>query len=146
MSDRYRFFGFDTSINAKGRVAFKAELDNGDQGLFSARGAGPDRTYYLASEAEFIGEQSGPSIRGKRVAFAENRDDFSSGIFVVDRDGVFTTIADDSGPLGLVESPSLGPRGRVAFHAYLDAGGEALMVGRGGPLTTVADTSVACRK
>ena len=38
-------------------------------------------------------------------------------------------------------SPSLNDAGTVAFQATLAAGGEAILTGSGGNLTTVADTS-----
>ena len=57
----------------------------------------------------------------------------------------FTRIADTSGPFSFVGIPSLNAEGTVAFHAGLDTGGgkifDGLYAGRGGPITTIADTS-----
>ena len=55
----------------------------------------------------------------------------------------FTRIADDTGPLGEIGiSPvAINDAGQVAFLANLKTGEPVLLVGSGGPLTTVADTS-----
>lgn len=120
----FGFFGFDTAVNDAGRVASKAELDaefGFDEGLFSGRG-GPVRTHYLASNTRFGGDDSGPSI---------------------------TTIADDSGPIGSLDKPSLNDDGFVAFLAFFDEGGEAILLGNGGrftpsrPRTARSDPSVS---
>jgi len=55
-------------------------------------------------------------------------------------DGTFTTIADDSGPIGSLDKPSLNDDGFVAFLAFFDEGGEAILLGNGGALHTVATT------
>ncbi|MCI0457311.1 MAG: PEP-CTERM sorting domain-containing protein, partial [Gemmataceae bacterium] len=52
-----------------------------------------------------------------------------------------TTIADDSGPFSSVGAPSLNAGGTVAFLAELDAGGQGIFTGSGGPITTIADTT-----
>ena len=55
----------------------------------------------------------------------------------------FTRIADDTGPIGEigVAPVAINDAGQVAFVANLVTGKPAVMVGNGGPLTTVADTS-----
>lgn len=143
----FNFFGFDTSVSNSGEVAFKAELDrefNFDEGMFSGRG-GPTTTHYLASTSPFDGNDSRPSINNRgRIAFDETID-FESGIFVATRDtrGFLTIAAPD--PDRFVRGPSLNDDGLVAFYAsFFDEGAdefvEAIMTGRGGPLTTVVDT------
>ncbi|MEX2310759.1 MAG: PEP-CTERM sorting domain-containing protein [Pirellulales bacterium] len=53
---------------------------------------------------------------------------------------MITRIADSAGPLNISGSPraAINDSGSVAFVASLDAGGEGIFVGNGGPLTTVA--------
>ncbi|MGH9027351.1 MAG: DUF7453 family protein [Acidimicrobiia bacterium] len=135
----FNFFGFDTSLSNLGRVAFTAELDDFDEGLFV--GGPPLRTVYLASSSPFLGTLARPSLNDLgQVAFEEARDDFSSGIFLATGNG-FTTIVDDSGPVGFATDPKLNLFGLVAFAAFLDDGESAIMTGRGGPLRTVASST-----
>jgi hypothetical protein len=139
----FNFFGFDTSVDGQGNVAFKAELDrafNFDEGLFFGSG-GPTTTVYLASTSPFQGNDVGPaSNEVGQIAFHEDRDEGGSGIFLWTA-GHFTTVATDDGPISSFRSrPSLSDQGVVAFHASLDDGNEAILKGSGGPLTTVADT------
>jgi hypothetical protein len=52
-----------------------------------------------------------------------------------------TTIADDTAELGFLgRNPSTNDLGQVSFAARLDDGSEAILVGSGGPLTTIART------
>ena len=141
-ASEFRFFGFDTSINENGRVAFKAELDNGDQGLFSAVSPEANKTYYLASATELGGDQSGPSIRGPKVAFFDRTDDdLRYGIFLARR-GEIDTVIDSTGDFGGFDVPSLGRRGRVAVHAFDDAAvNEFIIIARDGVARVIADTS-----
>ncbi len=53
----------------------------------------------------------------------------------------FTKIADTSGPFSGFFEPSINAGGTVAFRANLDAGGQGIFTGSGGPVTTIADTS-----
>jgi hypothetical protein len=116
-----------------------AELDDFDEGLFV--GGPPVRTVYLASMSPFLGSGTRPSLNDLgQVAFEEQRDDFSSGIFLATGDR-FTTIVDDSGPVGFATDPKLNVFGLVAFLAFLDDSESAIMTGRGGPLRTVASTA-----
>jgi hypothetical protein len=119
-ADRFDFFGFDTSINNSGEVAFAAELDEelgSDEGLFS--GSGGKRgvtTHYLASTSEFDGSDSRPSINDSgNIAFVESVD-FAREIFV-GREGEFTTVVepDPSDPSVGFEAPILNADGTVAF-------------------------------
>jgi hypothetical protein len=138
----FRFFGFDTSINERGRVAFKAELDNGDQGLFSAVSSEASKTYYLASTSELGGDQSGPSIRGGKVAFFDRTDDdLLYGIFLAQH-GEIDTVIDSTGEFGGFDIPSLGRAGRVAVHAFDDAAANDFIIkARNGAARVIADTS-----
>src|SRR5262245_25994370 len=55
----------------------------------------------------------------------------------------FTRIADDTGPIGEigVAPVAINDAGQVAFTANMITGQPAVLVGSGGPLTTIADTS-----
>jgi hypothetical protein len=147
-AEQFNFFGFDTSVNNSGVVAFKAELDrefNFDEGLFSGDG---DRklgttTHYLASTSPFVGEDSRPSINNVgNIAFQEQTDgDFDDGIFVTTEGGGFTTIAHD--PDQSVREPVLNDAGAVAFTTSFFKAGQfvtAIVTGSGRRLRTVVDT------
>jgi hypothetical protein len=86
-ADEFNFFGFDTSINGAGEVAFKAELDEGldfVEGLFSGRGTKAGvTTHYLSSTSPFDGDDSRPAINDAGdIAFHATLDDGTSGIFL----------------------------------------------------------------
>ena len=136
----YAFFAPEVSVDGKGRVFYKAILDNGDNGLFSAKQPSKQKTHFLASQTEFDGDSSDTSIRGSKIAFTESTDDDTFGAYVLDGTKI-TPIVDDTGGYNFVDNPSIGPRGRVALHATLDFFGEAIIVGRGGAVQTVADTT-----
>ena len=138
----FRFFGFDTSINEAGRVAFKADLDSGDQGLFSAVSSRAATTYYLASDSQFVGDQSGPSIRGHRVAFYDTLDGgLSAGIFLADGKEIDTAVGSGS-EYGGFDIPSLGRHGLVAVHAFdHDAVNDFIITARKGVTHVIADRS-----
>jgi hypothetical protein len=148
----FNFFGFGTSIDNSGEVAFKAELDTFEEGLFSGSG-GKVTTHYLNStdvsldgrQVRFGGNDSRPAINNLGdIAFDETiQPDFDSGIFA-GRAGVFRTIAAPD-PNVFVEKPMFNDRGTAAFYrSFTDATGQfvtAIVTGNGGPLTTVADTT-----
>src|SRR5262245_44346245 len=75
----FNLFGFDTSVNDSGEVAFKGELDDNSEGLFSGSG-GPLTTHYVnnadisldGNPARFSGNDSRPSINNLGdIAFDE---------------------------------------------------------------------------
>jgi hypothetical protein len=142
---RFDRFGFEPTVNNSGVVAFKAQLTNLDQGLFSGGGRRTSlTTHYLASTSQFseFGNLSRPSINNLgQIGFEEQVDDvFASGIFVTEEDG-FTTIASPD-PNAIVDRPNLNEAGTAAFHRFFnDRAGEELLTGNGGPLTTIADTN-----
>ena len=145
-ADEFNFFGFDTSINNSGEVAFKVELDEEfgfDEGLFSGSGGKKSgvTTHYLTSTSQFDGSDSRPSINNLgHIAFDESIN-FDSGNFV-GRDGDFQTIAGPD-PDVFVQEPVLNDEGTVAFYrSFFDGTTQVdeVVTGNGGPLTTVADT------
>jgi hypothetical protein len=146
-SDEFNFFGFDTSINRDGEVAFKAELDpafNFDEGLFSGQGS-EVTTHYLASTSQFVGDDSRPSINSVGdIAFQEQIDfTFDDAIFR-GREGDFTTIAPPD-PDVSVQEPVLNDGGTTAFErSFFDEANQEfvseIVTGNGGPLATFVDT------
>lgn len=148
----FNFFGFDTSINNNREVAFKAELDNFDEGLFSGSGRAIT-THYLNSrdvtlddrQVRFGGNDSRPSINNfGQIAFDESiQPNFDSGIFA-GREATFRTIAAPD-PDRSVQEPMFNDAGTTAFEtSFFDQNGQfvtAIVTGNGGPLTTVADTT-----
>jgi hypothetical protein len=151
-AEEFNFFGFDTSVNNSGEVAFKAELDNFDEGLFSGSG-GEITTHYLNStevsldgqQVRFGGNDSRPSINNLGdIAFDETiQPEFDPGIFV-GRVGSFRTVAAPDANRS-VQEPVLNDKGTAAFEtSFFDEAGQfvtAIVKGNGGPLTTVADTT-----
>src|ERR687897_2562198 len=145
---RFDGFGFDTSINNSGEVAFTAELDEEfgfDEGLFSGSGSkkGGVTTHYLTSTSDFDGSDSRPSINNLGdIAFRESVN-FESGIFVGREGDCAQIVAPD--PDVSVQEPVLNDAGTAAFQRSLTDGVtgefvEEIVTGSGGPLTTVADT------
>jgi hypothetical protein len=143
-ADEFNRFGFEPTVNNEGVVAFKAELDTFDQGLFSGQGGNRANitTHYLASTSQFseFGSLSRPSINNLGdIAFEESADSGGSGVFVTEGSS-FTTIAEPD-PNVNVGRPNLNDSGTVAFHRFFnDRAGEELVSGNGGPLTVIADT------
>jgi hypothetical protein len=137
----FNLLRFDTSINDSGRVAFKAELDNGNRGLFVGTPVRVD-TIFLASSSQFRGSFDAPAINNRgEIAFKEDLDAGPSGLFLWNGSS-FVTIASTAGNIDSVRAaPSLNNNGVVAFSARLDNGAAAIFRGNGGTLTTIANTS-----
>jgi len=144
-ADEFNRFGFEPTVNNEGVVAFKAELDTFDQGLFSGQNGNRANitTHYLASTSQFseFSTLSRPSINNLGdIAFEESVDSGSSGVFVTEGSS-FRTIAEPD-PNVIVGRPNLNDSGTVAFHRFFnDRAGEELVSGNGGPLTVIADTT-----
>lgn len=147
----FNFFGFDTSVNDSGEVAFKGELDNFDEGLFSGQGRGLTTHYLNSSDvsvdwqpARFGGNDSRPSINNLgQIAFDESiQPEFDSGIFA-GRAGSFRTI-EAPDPNRSVRAPVLNDGGTAAFETtFFDETGQfvdAIVTDNGPTQTTVADT------
>jgi hypothetical protein len=148
----FNFFGFDTSISNSGEVAFKGELDNFDEGLFSGSG-GKLTTHYVNSAdasldgqtVRFGGNDSRPSINNLGdIAFDESvQPNFNSGIFV-GREGTFRTISPPD-PNRQVDEPVLNDSGTAVFETrFFDETGrfvDAIVTDNGPTQTTVADNS-----
>jgi hypothetical protein len=155
-ADEFSFFGFDTSINNAGVVAFKAELDEDlgfVEGLFSGNGRDVT-THYLSStrvrldgqRVRFTGSDSRPAINDAGViAFEESvRPDFDRGIFA-GRTRTFATLAAPA-PDVFVGVPSFNDVGTAAHERSLvdAASGEfvtEIVTSDGTTTTTVASSA-----
>jgi hypothetical protein len=149
---QFNFFGFDTSVNNSGEVAFKGELDTFEEGLFSGSG-GRVSTHYLNSAdvsldgrpARFGGNDSRPSINNVgAIGFDESiQPDFDRGIFAGST-GTFRTIAAPD-PSRSVEVPVLNDGGTAAFQtSFFDQTGQfvsAIVTDDGATERTIADTT-----
>lgn len=141
---QFNFFGFDTSINNRLELAFKAELDENtgfDEGLFSSRG-GRVTTHYLASTSQFDGTDSRPSINDIGTIAFEETVDFNSGIFV-GRSGHFQTVLAPA-PDTSVSEPVLNDAGTSLFDRSFVQNDlfvtEIVRATSAGALTVVVDT------
>jgi hypothetical protein len=155
-ADEFAFFGFDTSINNGGEVAFKAELDQNSagefpEGLFSGDGD-VISTHHLntadiqldGAPARFGGNDTRPSINDLgNIAFDESvQPGFDPGIFLGQL-GTFATIFAPNGDF--VEGPNLNDAGTVAFkRSFFDSVGGQFVIeirtASGGAAAVVADT------
>jgi hypothetical protein len=149
---QFNFFGFDTSVNNSGEVAFKGELDTFEEGLFSGSG-GRVTAHYLNSTdvaldgrpARFGGNDSRPSINNAgAIGFDESvQPEFDRGIFA-GSSGTFRTIAAPD-PNRSVEVPVLNDGGTAAFQtSFFDQTGQfvsAIVTADGATERTVADTT-----
>jgi hypothetical protein len=145
-ADGFNTFGFEPTVNNSSVVAFKGQLTNFDQGLFSGQGGKGSSitTHYLASTSQFseFGTLSRPSISDVGpIGFEEQVDNVgAAGVFVTEGEGFRTIAAPD--PNVNVGRPNLNNGGTAAFHRFFnDRAGEELVMGDGGPLTTIADTN-----
>jgi hypothetical protein len=114
---KFEFFGFDTSINNSGEVAFKAELDerfNFDEGHFSGKGKRVT-THYLASTSDFDGSDSHPSINnvGTPVLNDAGTATFERSFFD-EASQVFEIVTGNGGPLTVV----VDTRGEFDFFGF----------------------------
>ncbi len=141
-ADQFSDFVFDTTLSNSGEVAFGAQLDNFDSGLFSGQGKAVT-THYLASTSGFTGASGRPSINNLgEIAFTARVDgSFNPGVFATEGAG-FKTILEPATHFFL-DTPQYNDAGTAAFLSdFFDNTGRqylAIVTGNGGPLTTVAD-------
>ena len=148
-------FGFDTSLNNAGEVAFTARLDSGRQGLFSGSG-GPVTKHYTNAAPVLVdgvptklggGNFGRPSINAEgEIAFWDRVDGTAEGIFA-GRSGVFRTLGptdrlyNGAGDRGDANNNDLGIG---AFEtSFFDDQGQfvtALVTSDAGVLSVVGDT------
>jgi hypothetical protein len=160
-ADQFDSFGFDTSINDSGEVAFAAELDEEfglDEELFSGSGGkkgGVTRHYLTSTDVSlagqpvrFAGSDSRPSINDSgNIAFVESiQPDFARGIFVGQEEEFTTIVAPDSSdPSVGYGAPILNDAESVAFlRSFFDetaqrSAEEIVKIEADGTHTVVAD-------
>jgi hypothetical protein len=131
----------DVPVNSVGQVALAIELQDAgfDQGLFVGSRTGQFQERFRNSTSEFDTPSSPMSINELgQVAFEDN------GIVLSNPDGTFRRIVDSGGGDFAVFDPSLNIFGRVAFTGFRfdgDTQVQGVFTSRGGPVTTVADTT-----
>ncbi len=146
------FLVADQSVNTLGRAAFVPELDDsGDSGLYVGSRSGTFNQRFLAgvpTQEGFVFDDISSRVSMNelgQIAFDGRLDDIG-GIFLSNPNGTFRTIVDGSSGLSTAD-PSLNILGRVAFTAdRFDAGTDqqifSIATSRGGPITTVAESSL----
>jgi hypothetical protein len=135
------FLVADTSVNSFGKVALSIELRDPlfDQGLFVGSKTGTFDERFRSSTSEFDAPSSRMSINELgQVAFQD------SGIVLSNPDGTFRRILDSNSGQFAAFDPSLNIFGRVAFMGFKFVSNtqvQGIFTSRGGPVTTVADST-----
>ncbi len=135
------FIVADVSVNSFGKVALAIELRGQplfDQGLFAGSRQGIFDERFRNSTSEFDSPSSRMSLNELgQIAFQDN------GIVLSNPDGTFKRIFDSSSSGLAVFDPSLNIFGRVAVTGFTSQDPQILGIftSRGGPVTTVADSS-----
>ncbi len=135
------FIVADVSVNSFGKVALAIELRGQplfDQGLFAGSRQGIFDERFRNSTSEFDSPSSRMSLNELgQIAFQDN------GIVLSNPDGTFKRIFDSSSSGLAVFDPSLNIFGRVAVMGFTAQDPQILGIftSRGGPVTTVADSS-----
>jgi hypothetical protein len=132
----------DTSVNSFGKVALAIELRGEplfDQGLFVGSRTGAFDERFRNSTSEFDTPSSRMSLNEVgQIAFQDN------GIVLSNPDGTARRIVDSNSGEFAVFDPSLNIFGRVAFAGSFfvdDTQVQGVFTSRGGPVTTVADST-----
>ncbi len=141
-------FGFTyRSLSDNGDIAFAYGLQNGESGIAVARLI-PEpaslvlliagiATAALVSRRLFESPFGHPLLIALTCPLIAN---LASRAAAANYD--FINIADTSGPASIIGSPPMmNNHGVAVFHVFLDAGGQAIYAGSGGPLATIADTA-----
>jgi hypothetical protein len=136
------FLVADGSVNSSGKVALSIELRGlplFDQGLFVGSRTGAFEERFRGSRSEFDAPSQRMSLNELgQIAFEDN------GIVVSNPDGTIQRVVDSNFGSFAVFDPSLNIFGRVAFTGFKFVGDtqvRGVFTSRGGPVTTVADSS-----
>lgn len=136
------FLVADSPVNSSGKVALAIELRGVplfDQGLFVGSKSGTFNERFRNSTSAFDTPSSAMSLNELgQIAFQDN------GIVLSNPDGTFRRIVDSNAGEFVTFDPSLNIFGRVAFTGSTFVGGTQVLgifTSRGGPLTTVADST-----
>jgi hypothetical protein len=127
-------------VNSSGKVALSIEVREPqfDQGLFVGSRTGAFDERFRRSTSEFDAPSSRMSLNELgQIAFQDN------GIILSNPDGTFRRILDSSASGIAAFDPSLNLLGRVAFMGFTfgDPQVQGIFTSRGGPVTTVADST-----
>lgn len=116
------------SINDQGQVAFEAELDTGERGIFRSDGR---RVVTIATDSTNLDSLRDPHInKDGVVVFRAFRDEGGEEI-VAGSGGALTTIATTDGPFSSFGfgGPASNEKGKFAWTATLDTGEQGLFTG-----------------
>jgi Ca2+-binding RTX toxin-like protein len=113
------------SINNNNEVAFNADLDTGEQGIFVYDG----EIQEIANNNGEFDLFSSPDINDEgAIAFLTQKDNGSRGIYT-NTYGELKTLVDDSGEFSFFNSqPAFNNNGEVAFYGELDDGSAGIFV------------------
>jgi len=145
-------FGFDTQLNNSGEVAFTAQLDDTNRGLFSGAGQAVTTHYLDTTPVQvdgmptdlFGGNFGRPAINtaGELAFFDFVEPDFNHGIFA-GREDVFRSLGPTE-PNRQYHDPNLNNLGIAAFEtSFVNDQGlfvTAIVISDQGVMSTVADT------
>jgi hypothetical protein len=131
----FESFAWCPAINDQGTVAFAAELDNGQYGVFTGNGGPTITAAALAGPFDYFDPGEIWINSAGQVAFFGELYAGIEGIYRVDA-GTITTIADDSDGFDEFLGASINDDGTVAFAATGDVSG--VFAGTGGSLAEIA--------
>lgn len=130
------------AINDNGTVAFHADLDAGDEGVFTGNGS---LITTITDTTTGLFDRVSVSLHAinnaETVAFRAIVGQEIRG--VVADSGAFTTVADTNGPFSNIFCCAINSSDTVLFAVLFDAGGSGLFTSSGGVITQVIDTSGA---
>lgn len=134
----FRRFRTPLAISDAGSVAFRAELENRDRGIFVVHRDGAVTTIAKESDPQFIGFGPLTMNAAGTVAFRALLEAGGKAL-LTSSGGDFTTIArNDEGVFRMLGVPTINASGMVAFQAELAGGGSGIFKGDGGSPETVA--------
>jgi len=125
-------------INNSGEVAFQAAFDAQGNNTAVYRGDGQSLTLIADESGEFSQFYFEPSINDSGLVATDAKLDTGEWALVVGDGGPPTILYDSNDLGGNIGAPDLNNAGKAVFLAN---SGSRIMVGDGGPLETVADTS-----
>lgn len=139
---QFSFVGLSPIINERGTVAFSADLDSGESGIFTNDGGAI--TSIVDNKGVFDSFGSYAINDSGTVAFDADLDGMEieaggRGIFT-SNGGAITTIVDTNSPLfSNFFEPAINNSDTVAFGASRDEGGLGVFTSNSGSITTISD-------
>jgi hypothetical protein len=131
-------FGVFPSINAAGTVAFEADLNSGQLGIFTGRG-GPLTTIAETGNASPFGGFGAPVINRRGTVAFEAGLSPGAGLFTSSGGAITPIVTNVPPPFEGFADPSINQAGTLAFVAELKTGELQVLKGTGPPFTVVGD-------